>query len=66
MDCQGTGDNKKGSTELDHLILFLGVRMANVQIVNVRSSIKNDDLTHLEVSGHLNSLLCLFCTLLKS
>ena len=50
MDCQGTGDNKRSSKELDDLILFLGAKIANVQIINVKSQLESNDLARLEVS----------------
>ena len=49
MDCQGIADNMRGSKELDNLILFLGAKMANVQIINVKSQLRSDDLKSLEV-----------------
>ena len=49
MDCQGTGDNKRSSKKLDDMILFLGAKMANVQIINVKSQLRSDDLKSLEV-----------------
>ena len=53
MDCQGTGDNQKSSTRLDHMILFLGLRMANVQILNVKADVQNTDLERLEVRSNV-------------
>ena len=50
MDCQGTGDNKRSSKILDDLILFLGAKIANVQIINVKSQLESNDLARLEVS----------------
>ena len=49
MDCQGTGDNQQSSPTLDNAILFLGLQMANVQILNVKSQMQSDDLLRLKV-----------------
>ena len=49
MDCQGTGDNQQSSPTLDNAILFLGLQMANVQILNVKSQMQSDDLERLKV-----------------
>ena len=51
MDCQGTGDHQKCSERLDHMILFLGLRIADVQILNVKSNVKSTDLERLEVKS---------------
>ena len=50
MDCQGTGDKYHSSPVLDNLILFLGTKLASVQIVNVKGNLTNDDLARLEVN----------------
>ena len=57
MDCQGTGDHRK-SREHDHMILFLGLRMANVQILNVKSNVMSTDLERLEVRSNVRDIRC--------
>ena len=49
MDCQGTADNLHSTPELDRAILFIGTKLASVQIVNVKSKLTSNDLTELEV-----------------
>ena len=66
MDCQGTGDKQKSSKRLDHMILFLGLRMANVQILNVKADVHNTDLERLEVNSNVKDIRCCYEQLLKT
>ena len=56
MDCQGTGDTERSSKRLDHKILFLGLRMADVQILNVKDRVKNTDYERLEVRLNVGNI----------
>ena len=49
MDCQGTGDIKKSDLRLDNLILYIGLTLADVQILNIRGGLGNSELENLEV-----------------
>ena len=49
MDCQGTGDMENGDLRIDHLILFIGLTLTNVQILNVKGTLEHRDLGKLEV-----------------
>ena len=49
MDCQGTGDIQRSDSRMDNLILFLGLTLADVQILNVKSVLTVSELERLEV-----------------
>ena len=49
MDSQGTGDEQTSTPTIDNGILFLGLQMANVQLLNVRSPLQTEDLVQLQV-----------------
>ena len=72
MDCQGTADNLHSTPELDRAILFIGTKLASVQIVNVKSKLTNNDLTELEVlwcnllnQQRINNYIFLYLALCK-
>jgi len=50
IDCQGTGDSLKSTPTLDNLILYLGLQLANVQILNLKSVLQTNDLERIDVS----------------
>ena len=49
MDCQGTGDLQRSDLRLDNLILFLGLTLSDIQILNVRGLLSTHELERLEV-----------------
>lgn len=51
IDCQGTGDVTYGSPELDNIILYIGLQLANVLIFNLEKSLVINDMTRLNVSN---------------
>ena len=55
MDCQGTGDMDRGDLRIDHLILFIGLTLTNVLILNVKGVLSSTDLGKLEVNKLGNS-----------
>ena len=56
MDSQGTGDEQLSTPTIDNGILFLGLQMSNVQLLNVRSPLQTQDLVQLQVG----CLICLY------
>jgi len=50
IDCQGTGDSLMSTPTLDNLILYLGLQLANVQILNLKSVLQTNDLERIDVS----------------
>ena len=50
MDSQGTDDKQSSTPTIDNGILFLGLQLANVQLLNVRSPLQTQDLVQLHVS----------------
>ena len=48
LDCQGSGGSGFGS-DLDNFLLHLSIKLASVQIVNVKARITSDDLLTLKV-----------------
>ncbi|KAF6033679.1 hypothetical protein EB796_008015 [Bugula neritina] len=49
MDCQGTGDARLSSPTLDNLILYMGVQMASIQILNLKGVLQATDLERLDL-----------------
>lgn len=53
MDSQGTSDEQLSTHSIDNAILFLGLQMSDVHLLNVRSPLQAQDLEQLQV-GYLN------------
>ena len=53
MDSQGTGDELLSTPTIDIGILFLGLQLADVQLLNVRSPLQTREFEQLRV-GCLN------------
>jgi len=51
IDCQGTGDSLMSTPTLDNLILYLGLQLANVQILNLKGVLQTNDLERIDVSS---------------
>ncbi|XP_067951802.1 atlastin-2-like, partial [Watersipora subatra] len=49
MDCQGTADSMRSNPTLDNLILFLGLQLADVHILNVNQSMGADAISRLSL-----------------
>ncbi|KAF6033813.1 hypothetical protein EB796_007879 [Bugula neritina] len=56
IDCQGTGDSLKSTPTLDNLILYLGLQLANVQILNLKSVLQTNDLERIDMCQHFSDL----------
>ena len=46
----GTGDTENGSLELDNLLLYLGLQLSHVQIINIKGKLTPSDIESLHVS----------------
>ena len=46
----GRGDTENGSEELDNLLLYLGLQLSHVQILNIKSKLTTPDIECLHVS----------------
>ena len=46
----GRGDTENGSEELDNLLLYLGLQLSHVQILNTKSKLTTPDIECLHVS----------------
>ena len=46
----GRGDTENGSEELDNLLLYLGLQLSHVQILNVQKKLMTPDIECLHVS----------------
>ncbi|KAF6034850.1 ATL3 [Bugula neritina] len=56
IDCQGTGDSLMSTPTLDNLILYLGLQLANVQILNLKSVLQTNDLERIDMCQHFSDL----------
>ena len=56
MDCQGIHDSDQSTVELDTLINFISLQIANIHIINLRSNMRADDVTMMQVSPSLRSI----------
>ncbi|KAF6034849.1 ATL1 [Bugula neritina] len=56
VDCQGTGDSLMSTPTLDNLILYLGLQLANVQILNLKSVLQTNDLERIYMCQHFSDL----------
>ena len=50
MDCQGTKDIDQSTPTLDNLIMFLGVQLSDMHILNLKGNLGADDFDRLGVS----------------
>ena len=50
MDCQGTKDIDQSTPTLDNLIMFLGVQLSDIHILNLKGNLGADDCDRLGVS----------------
>ena len=62
MDCQGSKDLKRSTPTLDNLIMFLGLQLSDIHILNTKGTIGADDFERLGVSEFLNVQLNLILT----
>ncbi|KAF6028112.1 ATL1 [Bugula neritina] len=56
IDCQGTGDSLMSTPTLDNLILYLGLQLTNVQILNLKSVLQTNDLERIDMCQHFSDL----------
>ena len=49
IDSMGRGDTENGSEELDNLLLYLGLQLSHVQILNVKGKLTTPDIECLHV-----------------
>ena len=56
MDFMGSGDSAESTSELDNLLLYLGVHLSNVQILNVMKVVQDKDINSLNVSCNCNKM----------
>lgn len=50
MDCQGIHDSAQSTVEMDTLINFISLQLASVQIINLKSCMRADDITMMKVT----------------
>ena len=50
VDFMGQGDTENTSQDLDDLLLYLGLQLAHVQLINVKGKVTNSYLNSLDVS----------------
>ena len=50
MDCQGNKDLKQSTLTLDNLIMFLGLQLSDMHILNMKGTQGADDFERLGVS----------------
>ena len=55
----GRGDIENGSEELDNLLLYLGLQLSHVQILNMKGGLTTPDIECLHVSLISRSYFCL-------
>ena len=58
MDCQGNKDLKQSTLTLDNLIMFLGLQLSDMHILNVKGTQGADDFERLGVSRCLCQWYC--------
>ena len=46
----GRGDPNNGNAELDNILLYLGLQLSHVQILNMKGSLTTPDIESLHVS----------------
>ena len=49
MDTQGTGDIECGGDNVDNLLMYTSLKLATMQLLNVKSHIHLNDCSGLEV-----------------
>ena len=57
----GKGDSLQGNPEMDNLLLYLGLQLSNVQVLNMRRTLQSTDLESLSVCISLHTV-CIYGT----
>jgi len=53
IDIQGLGDSRNASEAIDNLLMYVGLQICNLQIINVRGEVLATEFAKISVSDYL-------------